>query len=955
MGLAGARNSAVTGLQAQSTNISISADNIANASTPGYKALTGQFSTLVTGGNSSAGYSSGGVSINAKTFVETQGLIESTGRVTDLAISGTGFFAVQDASSSLFLTRAGSFDIDNAGQLVNAAGYTLLGWPLDNDGLRPGQTGNANTTAAESTDSLVTVDTDSASGAAAATTTVSVGMNLNAGEATFQGATLIMEPVSTGENADVSQSDILVPNTTGMTEGDRISFTANGVKSTFEYGGFATSGDLAEDAIFGASTATTVFTTGSTLANGDKFKITTTSSGAATFTFQQSSPDTGSGQFNSLETLATAINNQAGLTARVSGTKLYVSSNDATEAITFSDVTGSNLHNELGFGDEPAAASGVNRWNTFSGLSTLVNATNDLGATINNPSSGATIDIYAADPEQILTVTKEHSLAAIDLVSNENSNIASTGVIVPVNGTDSMTVNTSTITFADSSGTDTFTYGGIANTVDITATNIWGASTASGGGVADTTDRFTVAGGLPDGEVLTFGDGTNTVAVTFDDEATSALAAGEFNSLITLATAISRTGDFTARVENNILYVASADADRAVVVNASSIADAALATALGGSWGVSGADVEGVAASGGATRFASLAELHALINAGSTNITSTLSNASANTKLELVQGGGEDITVGGTANEDLLSELGLAAGDTLDDFFTEFGIDDTIIASADTATIAITYNPADDTKNMAGGTVTPHFPRNIQIFDSLGTGHDFRLGFLKIGTNEWAVELFSLNPSEVSAGTDGLIASGTMVFNGDGSLRSISSGLVGDINISWTTGATTSTINLDLGTAGSIAGTVGATAIGLTDGVRQFDAAYNVEFIEQNGVAAGQFKGVTVGDDGTVFANFSNGEIKAIYQLPIVTVANQNALQAETGNVFSVTQDSGDVNLKVAGQGGAGTIVAASLEGSTSDIAEELTRTIGIQSNYNANATLISTVRDMEEELNRRL
>ena len=120
-------------------------------------------------------------------------------------------------------------------------------------------------------------------------------------------------------------------------------------------------------------------------------------------------------------------------------------------------------------------------------------------------------------------------------------------------------------------------------------------------------------------------------------------------------------------------------------------------------------------------------------------------------------------------------------------------------------------------------------------------------------------------------------------------------------------------------------------------------------------MAAGQFKGITVDDDGTVNANFSNGEIKPIYKLPILTVANQNALSPQTGNTFAVTQDSGEVNLKDAGQGGAGTVVAGSLEGSTADIAEELTRTIGIQSNYNANATLISTVRDMEEELNRRL
>jgi len=96
MGLAGARNSAVTGLQAQSSSISIAADNIANASTPGYKATTGLFSTLVTNtGGASIGYSSGGVTLAPKTLVDKQGLLETTGRAPDLAISGKGFFSVQ--------------------------------------------------------------------------------------------------------------------------------------------------------------------------------------------------------------------------------------------------------------------------------------------------------------------------------------------------------------------------------------------------------------------------------------------------------------------------------------------------------------------------------------------------------------------------------------------------------------------------------------------------------------------------------------------------------------------------------------------------------------------------------------------------------------------------------------------------------------------------------------------
>ena len=276
--------------------------------------------------------------------------------------------------------------------------------------------------------------------------------------------------------------------------------------------------------------------------------------------------------------------------------------------------------------------------------------------------------------------------------------------------------------------------------------------------------------------------------------------------------------------------------------------------------------------------------------------------------------------------------------------------------TADTATIAVSYDPTDVTKNMSSGNISAHFSRNIRIFDSLGSGHDTRISFLKVGSNSWSVEYHALNPDEIVGGSDGQIVSGTIEFNGDGTLRSVASSLASSsIPITWTTGATSSAISFDLGTAGSAAGTANATSIGGTDGLRQFDAPYNVERVDQNGVQAAQFQGVEFSEDGTVNARFSNGEIKAIFQLPILTVANPNGLTPRSGNVWAASQVSGEVNLKVAGLGGSGVVVPGALEGSTADIAAELTDTIGTQSNYNANATLISTVRDMEEELNRRL
>lgn len=988
MGLAGARNSAVTGLQAQSTNIAITSDNIANSSTIGYKAVKGAFETLVTSTGDATAYSSGGVSITPQTLIEEQGLIESTGRVTDLAISGSGFFAVYDSADTLLLTRAGSFNVNNKGELTNTGGFRLVGWPLDNDGLLPGETGNTNTTAKESTDSLVVVDTNTASGTASATTTVKVGMNLNAGQTTFQGATVTLTPASSA-NSTIDQYDIIVPGS-GMQEGDALLFTSNSSSTTFTYGGFAKSKDISLSSTYGTTSATTTFTTaGGDLAESDSFSITTTSSGTATFKFKQSSPDTNSGEFNSLTTLATAIDATQGLTARVSGGILYVSSDIATEAITFADVTsGSNIVAELGFSNEAAAGSGVKRFNTMNGLYTLVSAEAQLGAAVNNPTSGATIDIFAKDPLQTLILTKVKDAITIDLQSDENGNNTPTALIVPVetDGTSTMipdttglianAQNAATISFSDlgvpvanggGDATDsTFIYGGVSTSKAVTS-GIFGATTSSA--------EFTtaVAGGLTNGSTITISDGVSSVICTYTTTAGTP-PAGSFNSLDTFATAIARAGTINARVENNKLYIASvALPDAVLTATGSAITGAQMLTAFspdGGvnDWKNAGGNVAtlATAVTTGLKRFNTLSQLNSRLEGiGTTNLMTTVDPSGANSTIGVsTTTANAQITVGGANNSDLLKELGITSGTVSNGLFTEFGLTSTIAATGSTdaaavasATVAVTYDAGNVLKNMAGGKVTPHFSRNIRIYDALGTGHDFRLAFLKTGANQWAVEFYALDQTEISNDTnlDGLLASGTVTFNGDGSLASVSTSLTNSLTINWTTGSSSTAMVFDLGTAGQPAGTLGAAVIGLTDGLRQFDSANNVDFVEQNGVAAGQFSGIEVSEDGKVSAKFSNGQIKPIYQLPIITVANPNALTQKTGNVFAVTQASGEVNLKEAGLGGAGVVVPSSLEGSTADIASELTKTIGIQANYNANAALISTVKAMEEELNRRI
>lgn len=128
MGLYGMMRTGVSGMNAQANKLSAVADNIANASTNGYKRGSTEFSSLVLP-STSGNYNSGSVITQVRHNIGAQGGLTSTSSTTDLALDGNGFFVVQDASGMPYLTRAGSFVPDKNGDLVNVAGFTLMGYP----------------------------------------------------------------------------------------------------------------------------------------------------------------------------------------------------------------------------------------------------------------------------------------------------------------------------------------------------------------------------------------------------------------------------------------------------------------------------------------------------------------------------------------------------------------------------------------------------------------------------------------------------------------------------------------------------------------------------------------------------------------------------------------------------------------------------------------------------------
>lgn len=135
MSIFGAMQSGISGLAAQSSAMGAISDNIVNVNTVGYKGANTSFQTLVTKQTTSSRYSPGGVQPSAKQGINVQGLLASVSSSTSLAISGQGYFVVNQAANPgegdlWAYTRAGDFDIDNNGYLKNTGGFYAQGWSL---------------------------------------------------------------------------------------------------------------------------------------------------------------------------------------------------------------------------------------------------------------------------------------------------------------------------------------------------------------------------------------------------------------------------------------------------------------------------------------------------------------------------------------------------------------------------------------------------------------------------------------------------------------------------------------------------------------------------------------------------------------------------------------------------------------------------------------------------------
>ncbi|MEO8466661.1 MAG: flagellar hook protein FlgE [Gammaproteobacteria bacterium] len=121
---------ALSGLNAASSDLSVTANNIANANTTGFKGSRAEFADVFAVGAQDIG---NGVSISNVSQQFKQGGVDFTDRGLDLAISGDGFFTMRD-NGVVTYSRAGAFGVDRDGFVTNAQNQRLQIFPVANNG-----------------------------------------------------------------------------------------------------------------------------------------------------------------------------------------------------------------------------------------------------------------------------------------------------------------------------------------------------------------------------------------------------------------------------------------------------------------------------------------------------------------------------------------------------------------------------------------------------------------------------------------------------------------------------------------------------------------------------------------------------------------------------------------------------------------------------------------------------
>jgi len=238
----------------------------------------------------------------------------------------------------------------------------------------------------------------------------------------------------------------------------------------------------------------------------------------------------------------------------------------------------------------------------------------------------------------------------------------------------------------------------------------------------------------------------------------------------------------------------------------------------------------------------------------------------------------------------------------------------------------------------ASAAVGDTFSTPISVYDSLGTSHVLTYQFTKTAANTWGYQITLPAADTGGAGAPTVVASGTMTFNGDGTLATPAAPVTGIAINGLADGASAMNLTWDVQD-------VNGNSL-----ITQTNSASATANASQNGYSAGTLLSFNIGADGTIQGSFSNSQTIPLGQIVLSNFANPDGLLRAGNNSFITTLAAGSAVIGVAGTGGRGTITGGSLEQSNVDIATEFSNMIVTQRGYEANARVVTTFDQLTQD-----
>ncbi len=236
--------------------------------------------------------------------------------------------------------------------------------------------------------------------------------------------------------------------------------------------------------------------------------------------------------------------------------------------------------------------------------------------------------------------------------------------------------------------------------------------------------------------------------------------------------------------------------------------------------------------------------------------------------------------------------------------------------------------------NATIGSANATFSSPIQVFDAQGTAHTLTVTYTETSANNWSynVTIPSVDLA-AGAGTTTNVGTGTLTFDGTGQLTSpaASAGPIAIPITGLSDGASDMNLNWNLYNGSG------------TPTVTQFSEASANLATTQDGTAAGQLTGTSIGPNGQVSATYSNGSSVVVAQVALASVLNPDSMQNLGNNTFGATPATATPIVGTSGTGSRGQITGGALESSTVDIAAEFTNLLTYERGYQANSKVITT------------